>query len=142
MIILVITAFLQFLDEARAVQTTRQGGAFLRRNLRRGVRRLRSYAVLNDALIHEEADESRESTPSDDSDDDADAETPTGGAGAGATGIETRAGARNATIRLQPRVPRVDDRETTSFLIFDGIQSVVTNTAFGESIHYWMIVVE
>ena len=130
----------------------------MRRNLRRGARRLRTFAALGAAgLIEVEAEESRESTPTDESEDDAEgessaAEAPavagerdesavcvdaaasgSGGerASSGGRGDAAAAAERVRAVALQPRVPRADDRATTSFLVLDGIHSVTASTAFG-----------
>ncbi|KAI6192747.1 hypothetical protein M3Y94_01321600 [Aphelenchoides besseyi] len=123
---------LTFLDDARAILPRKRSKMFLKRNLYRGARRLRTYKILGNALIEEEPEESRDSTPSEDDEEDLENQSPmdTTVPEPEITESEPIVSASRVNTLL-PKVPDPTDRKTTSFLVFDGIHSFSINSSFG-----------
>ncbi|CAD5206442.1 unnamed protein product [Bursaphelenchus okinawaensis] len=119
-------ARLTYLDEARGVLPNSKDRLFLARNLKKGARRMNSYAAVGDDLIEEEQDDSRESTP-----DDEDEEEMEGVEESGKPSTSESYGTKAKKARIEKEMPAIDDTSTTSFLVCNDLRLYPVNTSFG-----------
>lgn len=106
--------------------------AFLRRNIRKTFKRLRTYSVLGDALIEQQAEESRESTPHEEDESDGEKnEESEKSPDVDMINVELAQPNLPQIESLSPKIPDPVDRKSTTFLVCDNINSIVLNSSFG-----------
>ncbi|KAI6182361.1 HDAC-interact domain-containing protein [Aphelenchoides bicaudatus] len=123
---------LTFLDSARAIMPRKRTTAFLRRNIRKTFKRLRTYSVLGDALIEQQAEESRESTPHEEDESDGEKnEESEKSPDVDMINVELAQPNLPQIESLSPKIPDPVDRKSTTFLVCDNINSIILNSSFG-----------
>lgn len=119
------------MDEARAILPRKRSTSFLHRNIYKTAKRMRTYAILGKALIEQQPEESRESTPGEEDDsDDQENESPENSV----PEVEMVVEPPNSLPQLNslsPKIPSPADRDSTTFLVCDNINTFVLNSSFG-----------
>lgn len=121
------------MDDARATLPRKRTNAFLKRNIYKTARRLRTYKILGDKIIEQQEEESRESTPASE-DDESDNPENENSETSMPPENETSEEATNPLPQLEslkPKIPNPTDRKSTTFLVCDNINQFVLNSSFG-----------